>query len=72
MTYLSATPEATSPVTACRPVVSVPVLSNSTAFTVRMRSKASRFFTRMPARAAMLVDTAIVRGSPARAHAGTR
>ena len=29
---------------------------------VRMRSNASRFFTRMPARAAMPVDTAMVNG----------
>ena len=45
---------AATPVTAGWPLVSVPVLSNSTASTVRIRSSASRSLTRMPARAATL------------------
>ena len=40
---------AATPVTACAPLVRVPVLSNSTASTVRMRSSARRSLTRMPA-----------------------
>ena len=38
-----------TPVTACSPLVSVPVLSNSTASIVRIRSRASRSLTRIPA-----------------------
>ena len=45
-----------------RPSVRVPVLSNSTASTVRMRSRASRSFTRMPLRADIAVDRAITSG----------
>ena len=41
---------AATPVTTCSPLVSVPVLSNSTASMVRIRSRASRSLTRMPPR----------------------
>ena len=44
------------------PSVSVPVLSNSTALISRIRSSASRSFTRMPARAATAVESAITSG----------
>ena len=44
-----------TPVTAGAPRVSVPVLSNSTASTSRMRSSANRSFTRIPACAAIAV-----------------
>ena len=53
---------AATPVTVCAPLVSVPVLSNSTASTVRIRSSASRSLTRMPARADTAVDSAITSG----------
>ena len=47
------------PVTAGSPLVSVPVLSNNTALTVRMLSSASRSFTSTPPRAArsVAIDT---------------
>ncbi len=45
-----------------RPLVSVPVLSNSTVSTVRIRSSASRSLTRMPARAASAVEMAMTSG----------
>ncbi len=51
-----------TPVTAWWPLVSVPVLSNSTASTVRIRSSASRSLTRMPAWAAIAVDSATTSG----------
>jgi hypothetical protein len=43
-------------------LVSVPVLSNSTASTVRIRSSASRSVTRMPARADTAVASEITSG----------
>jgi hypothetical protein len=42
--------------------VSVPVLSNRTAFTVRIRSSASRSLTRIPDRAAAAVEIAMTSG----------
>ena len=48
--------------TVCAPLVRVPVLSNSTASTVRIRSSASRSLTRMPAFADTAVDSAITSG----------
>ena len=51
-----------TPVTTGAPRVSVPVLSNSTASTARIRSSASRSFTRMPARADSAVEIAITSG----------
>ncbi len=42
--------------------MSVPVLSNSTASTVRIRSSARRSLTRIPARAATPVEIAITNG----------
>ncbi len=47
---------AATPVTTWAPLVRVPVLSNSTASMVRMRSRARRSLTRMPARAEIDVD----------------
>ena len=55
-------PRAATPVTTWAPLVSVPVLSNSTASTVRIRSSASRSLTRIPALAATAVDSAITSG----------
>ena len=51
----SSPPPAATPVTTWAPFVRVPVLSNSTVSIDRMRSSASRSFTRIPARA----DTAV-------------
>ena len=45
-----------------RPMVNVPVLSNSTALTVRIRSRASRSLTKIPERAAIEVEIAITSG----------
>ena len=53
---------ATTSRTAGVPLVNVPVLSNNTVSTVRIRSSASRSFTRMPARAATVVEIAITSG----------
>ena len=44
------------------PVVSVPVLSNTTTPTCRIRSSASRSLTKMPLRAAREVEIEITRG----------
>ena len=60
--------------TAERPSVSVPVLSSSTVSTLRSRSRASGFLTKMPARAARIsaTDTASGTASPsAQGHATT-
>ena len=53
---------AATPVTTCSPLVSVPVLSNSTTSIVRIRSRASRSLTRMPLRADTAVDNEITSG----------
>src|SRR5215218_3007077 len=59
----SASPStAATPVTAGSPVVRVPVLSNRTASTVRIRSSASRSVTRIPLRALSAVEMAITSG----------
>ena len=49
-------------VTVWAPLVRVPVLSNRTVLTLRMRSRARRSLTRMPAFAATAVDNAITSG----------
>lgn len=48
--------------TAGVPFVSVPVLSNSTVSTVRIRSRASRSFTRIPDRAETAVEIEMTSG----------
>ena len=48
--------------TAWFPFVNVPVLSNRTASMVRILSSASRFFTRIPARADVAVEMEITSG----------
>src|SRR5829696_543612 len=53
---------ATTPLTCGLPVVRVPVLSNRTASTVRIRSRARRSLTRTPLRAASPVEMAITSG----------
>ena len=53
---------AATPVTTCAPLVSVPVLSNSTVSIVRIRSRARRSLTRIPSRAATAVDSEITSG----------
>ena len=55
-------PTAATPVTTWAPLVRVPVLSNSTASTCRMRSSARRSLTRMPALADTAVDSEITSG----------
>ena len=61
-TSSSSSPTPATAVTACSPLVRVPVLSNSTASTVRMRSRAKRSLIRMPAWAATAVDSETTRG----------
>ena len=53
---------AATPVTTWAPLVSVPVLSNRTVSTVRIRSSARRSLTRMPFFADTAVDSAITSG----------
>ena len=55
-------PLAAIPESAERPLVRVPVLSKSTASMLRIRSRARRSFTRMPARAATEVEMLMTRG----------
>lgn len=50
------------PETTWRPSVRVPVLSNNTAVIVRIRSSASRSFTRIPLLAATAVESEITSG----------
>ena len=62
-TSASSTPSAAAtPVTTWAPLVSVPVLSNSTTSIVRIRSKASRSLTRIPFFAATAVDSEMTSG----------
>ena len=49
-------------VTRCSPLVNVPVLSNRTTSTVRIRSSANRSLTRIPLRAAFPVEMATTKG----------
>ncbi len=53
---------ASTPVTSGSPLVSVPVLSNRTARTVRIRSRAMRSLIRMPFLALTAVEIAITSG----------
>ena len=53
---------AATPVTTWAPLVSVPVLSNSTVSIVRIRSRARRSLTRMPALADTAVDSEMTSG----------
>jgi hypothetical protein len=54
--------DAETPVTACSPLVRVPVLSNKIVSTVRVPSSANRFLMRMPARAPTAVDSEMTNG----------
>ena len=58
----SSSAEAATPVTTCRPLVSVPVLSNSTTSMDRIRSNANRSLIRIPARAETAVDSETTSG----------
>jgi hypothetical protein len=53
---------AATPLTRGSPLVRVPVLSNSTASTTRIRSRASRSLIRMPLRAANPVEMVMTSG----------
>ena len=70
-TSSSLMPAPAAPTTTCSPLVSVPVLSNRKASTVRLCSSARRSLTRMPLRAASADEIDVVNGI-ARPSVGVR